>query len=337
MIARKSFGPLPAHRLAWRHVSPYSSDHHSSSGSSLDASPAHAICYPTPDQSLSRYSSPTTTIDDSPAPPRFVYPPIVTLRDSEAYIIGGLPHCLPCVHQLYLSRHLDIHLLSHMRGHLARGRFVLIEESIEEDIDDGVGIEVDTHIVMGVEVAREDRIGDIEAGQRQLEAGRMISDREKASMSESIEVYKANRNLGIRNGNDGGDNDNGNGNGNGRGNGNGNHNDNDTCVRPVARECTYQNFMKCQPLNFQGTKGVVGLIRWFEKMETMLYISNCLEKYQVKYATCTLLNSALTWWNLHKRIIEVDVVFAMSWRELMKLMTKEYCPKNEIQKMETEL
>ncbi|GJV32204.1 hypothetical protein Tco_1392604 [Tanacetum coccineum] len=74
-----------------------------------------------------------------------------------------------------------------------------------------------------------------------------------------------------------------------------------------------------------------------ERCETMLYISNCLEKYQVKYATCTLLNSALTWWNLHKRIIKVDVVFSMSWRELMKLMTKEYCPRNEIQKMETEL
>ncbi|GJR09504.1 putative reverse transcriptase domain-containing protein [Tanacetum coccineum] len=31
-----------------------------------------------------------------------------------------------------------------------------------------------------------------------------------------------------------------------------------------------------------GTKGVVGLIRWFEKMETMFHISNCLEKSQVK-------------------------------------------------------
>ncbi|GJW45809.1 hypothetical protein Tco_0077455 [Tanacetum coccineum] len=53
---------------------------------------------------------------------------------------------------------------------------------------------------------------------------------------------------------------------------------------PVARECTYQDFMKCQPLNFKGTKGVVGLIRWFKKMETVFYIINCLEKYQVKYA-----------------------------------------------------
>ncbi|GJT76952.1 putative reverse transcriptase domain-containing protein [Tanacetum coccineum] len=32
----------------------------------------------------------------------------------------------------------------------------------------------------------------------------------------------------------------------------------------VARECTYPDFMKCQPLNFKGTKGVVKLIQWFE-------------------------------------------------------------------------
>ncbi|GKE22561.1 reverse transcriptase domain-containing protein [Tanacetum coccineum] len=106
------------------------------------------------------------------------------------------------------------------------------------------------------------------------------------------------------------DGDNGNG-GNGDGenrdgeNGNGNTNENGRGNRPVSRECTYQDFTKCQPLNFKGTKGVVGLIRWFEKMEIVFHISNCTEKYQVK--------------------------------ELMKLMTEVYCPRNEIQKMETEL
>ncbi|GJS88250.1 putative reverse transcriptase domain-containing protein [Tanacetum coccineum] len=84
-------------------------------------------------------------------------------------------------------------------------------------------------------------------------------------------------------------------------------------------------------------EGVVRLIRWFEKMETIFHISNCPEKYQVKYATCTLLNSALTWWNSHKRTIGTDAAFAMTWRELMKLMTEVYCPRIEIQKMESEL
>ncbi|GJV17259.1 hypothetical protein Tco_1362582, partial [Tanacetum coccineum] len=57
---------------------------------------------------------------------------------------------------------------------------------------------------------------------------------------------------------------------------------------PVARECTFQDFLKCKPHNFSGTEGVVGLTRWFEKMETVFNISNCPSKYQVKYATCTL-------------------------------------------------
>ncbi|GKB80326.1 putative reverse transcriptase domain-containing protein [Tanacetum coccineum] len=81
-----------------------------------------------------------------------------------------------------------------------------------------------------------------------------------------------NGNGGNRNGNheDGGNNENGNPNKNGRG------------VMPVARVCTYQDFVKCQPLNFKGTKGVVGLTRWFEKMETVSHVSNCPEVYQVK-------------------------------------------------------
>ncbi|GJW63229.1 putative reverse transcriptase domain-containing protein [Tanacetum coccineum] len=121
----------------------------------------------------------------------------------------------------------------------------------------------------------------------------------------------------IQNGSDG---YNGNGgNGNGR---NENPNENGRGDRPATRECTYQDFMKCQPLTFKGTEGVVGLTRWFEKMETVFHISNCPEKYQVKYATCTLLNNALSWWNSHKRTIGTDATFAMSWRELMKLMTE---------------
>ncbi|GJT24543.1 reverse transcriptase domain-containing protein [Tanacetum coccineum] len=148
----------------------------------------------------------------------------------------------------------------------------------------------------------------------------------------------------------GSDDDNGNGrnrndgNGNGRkgngenGNGgNGNPNENDRGARSVARECTYKDFMKYQPLNIKGTKGVVRLIKWFEKMETMFHISNCPEKYQVKYATWTLLNSALTWWNLHKRTVGIEAAFSMSWRELMKLMAEVYCPRNEIKKIESEL
>ncbi|GKB48889.1 putative reverse transcriptase domain-containing protein [Tanacetum coccineum] len=100
----------------------------------------------------------------------------------------------------------------------------------------------------------------------------------------------------------------GNGNGgngeNENGNRNGNHDMNYGGFIPVARECTFQDFLKCKPHNFSGTKGV---------------------------------DNALTWWNSHKRTNGVDAAYAMNWAGLMRLMTEVYCPRNEIQKMETEL
>ncbi|GKC16141.1 hypothetical protein Tco_1012923, partial [Tanacetum coccineum] len=39
----------------------------------------------------------------------------------------------------------------------------------------------------------------------------------------------------------------------------------------------------------------------------------------------------------HKRTIRADAAFAMSWKELMKLMAEVSCPRNEIQKMESEI
>ncbi|GJR45335.1 reverse transcriptase domain-containing protein [Tanacetum coccineum] len=62
----------------------------------------------------------------------------------------------------------------------------------------------------------------------------------------------------------------------------------------VAQECTYQDFMKCQPLFLKGTKGVVKLTQWFERMEIVFHISNCTVENQIKFSTCTLLGVTLT-------------------------------------------
>ncbi|GJU64452.1 putative reverse transcriptase domain-containing protein [Tanacetum coccineum] len=75
--------------------------------------------------------------------------------------------------------------------------------------------------------------------------------------------------------------------------------------------CTYQDFMKSQPLFFRGTKGAVNLTQWFERMETVFRISNCTMENQVKFAT----------WVSDLRI----------------KMTTKYCPRNEIKKIEVEL
>ncbi|GJX25971.1 putative reverse transcriptase domain-containing protein [Tanacetum coccineum] len=162
---------------------------------------------------------------------------------------------------------------------------------------------------------RIDRIVGIETAQRRLEADQLIARGQRVSMIERIDSLRL-ENLKVRamldierdrvNSLRGDGNGNGNVNGNGNGTGNGNNggdngdgnenrNVNGRGDRPVARECTYQDFMKCQPLSFKGTKGVVGLIK-----------------------------CALTWWNPHKRTIRTEDAFSMSWRELMKLMTERF-------------
>nr|GEX74353.1 reverse transcriptase domain-containing protein [Tanacetum cinerariifolium] len=43
----------------------------------------------------------------------------------------------------------------------------------------------------------------------------------------------------------------------------------------VVRECTYLDFLKCQPLNFKGTKGVVGLTQWSRSYMVQLPCEDC--------------------------------------------------------------
>nr|GEY13625.1 putative reverse transcriptase domain-containing protein [Tanacetum cinerariifolium] len=74
----------------------------------------------------------------------------------------------------------------------------------------------------------------------------------------------------------------------------------------VARECTYPDFLKCQPLNFKGTKGVVGLSQW----------------------------KCLIWWNSHVKTTTPEAAHAMPWRTLKKMMTDKYCPRGKIKKLE---
>ncbi|GJX44523.1 reverse transcriptase domain-containing protein [Tanacetum coccineum] len=75
----------------------------------------------------------------------------------------------------------------------------------------------------------------------------------------------------------------------------------------VARECTYQDFMKCQPLYFKSTEGVVELTQWFERMETVFRISHCSVENWIKFSSYTLLAGALTWWNSHMNKLEAEL------------------------------
>nr|GFC70593.1 reverse transcriptase domain-containing protein [Tanacetum cinerariifolium] len=109
--------------------------------------------------------------------------------------------------------------------------------------------------------------------------------------------------------------------------------------RPVqpARVCSYTDFIKCQPLNFKGTEGVVGLSQWLKKMESVFHISSCAIDNQVKFTICTLLGAALTWWNGHMRTLGHDAAYAMTWGTLKKKLMDKYCLKGEIKKLKIKL
>nr|GEU76056.1 putative reverse transcriptase domain-containing protein [Tanacetum cinerariifolium] len=94
-------------------------------------------------------------------------------------------------------------------------------------------------------------------------------------------------------------------------------------VRPT-REYTYIDFLKCQPMNFKGTEGVVSLTQWFERIETVFNISNCAVENQVNFAICTLHGVALTWWKTHVKIDGHDAAYGVPRNILIKMMTANY-------------
>ncbi|GJR19398.1 reverse transcriptase domain-containing protein [Tanacetum coccineum] len=106
---------------------------------------------------------------------------------------------------------------------------------------------------------------------------------------------------------------------------------------PVARKCSYKEFMSCQPFNFKGTEGAVGLIRWFEQTESVFLHSNYIEDYKVKFATGTLTGEDLSWWNSFAQPIGIEEAYKIPWSELKKLLIKKYFPRTEVKKIEDEL
>ncbi|GJS44441.1 putative reverse transcriptase domain-containing protein [Tanacetum coccineum] len=86
-------------------------------------------------------------------------------------------------------------------------------------------------------------------------------------------------------------------NGNGNGNGGGNNG------------CTYKGFVACGPRDFDGTGGAVALTRWIEKMESVIDNSGSRGR---------------------------DAANAMAWNDFKALLTMEFCPSNEIEKLEGE-
>nr|GEU54510.1 putative reverse transcriptase domain-containing protein [Tanacetum cinerariifolium] len=80
---------------------------------------------------------------------------------------------------------------------------------------------------------------------------------------------------------------------------------------PVAKTRNYKEFISCQPYYFNENK--------------------------VTFATGTLTDDALSWWNAYTQPMGVDQANKITWTELKRLLTNKYCPRTEVRKMEEEL
>ncbi|GJV62045.1 reverse transcriptase domain-containing protein [Tanacetum coccineum] len=63
----------------------------------------------------------------------------------------------------------------------------------------------------------------------------------------------------------------------------------------------------------------------------------CAEESKVTFATGTLTNDALSWWNAYAQPMGIEQANRITWTELKRLLTNKYCPRTEIRKMEEEL
>nr|GEV78521.1 hypothetical protein [Tanacetum cinerariifolium] len=339
-----------------------SSDHSSSGHSSLG-------------YSFSRHTPPDIIVADSSTPLRFVHPPLArTLRCNKAYLHWRAA-LLSTMYLLTISNveeNIDMDVLEVIKAD-ATDVEVAIDRDVEAKIDAGIGMEVDVRVdsedevedevessdrgtmevgvdmVAGIDI-RDDMLmpdADIKTGQRELEARTMIVGRERDSLLEQVtslersnarlrgtmmmERARADRmrfqrletfaNITItRSGMT------------------------SEAIEELVNQrveealAAYEvtraaNVLEAENQSQNSSDGdngnggnrnsengngenenggnrnpnendrVVGLIRWIEKMEIVFHISNCPEKYQVI--------------------------------EIMKLMAEVYCPRNEIQKMES--
>nr|GFC18047.1 reverse transcriptase domain-containing protein [Tanacetum cinerariifolium] len=80
----------------------------------------------------------------------------------------------------------------------------------------------------------------------------------------------------------------------------------------------------------------IGLIRWFEHTKSVFSCSKCAEEDRVTFATSTLTNDALSWWNAYAQPIGIEQAIKITWTELKRLLKNKYFPRTEIKKIEDE-
>ncbi|GKC05724.1 putative reverse transcriptase domain-containing protein [Tanacetum coccineum] len=85
-----------------------------------------------------------------------------------------------------------------------------------------------------------------------------------------------------------------------------------------------------------GSGGAIALTRWMEKMELVFDNSGCAENQRVKFIASSFMNKALTLWNTQVQARGRKAAIGMSWADFKVLLVGEFCPSNEMEKLENE-
>ncbi|GJY10510.1 putative reverse transcriptase domain-containing protein [Tanacetum coccineum] len=107
-------------------------------------------------------------------------------------------------------------------------------------------------------------------------------------------------------------------------------------LQTILPQIVTQAFQSCNPKEYDGKGGAIVLTRWIEKMENVIDNSGCAENQKVRYAASSLVNKALTWWNTQIQARGRMATMAMTWNDFKALMVEEFCPSNEMEKLENE-
>nr|GEV27537.1 hypothetical protein [Tanacetum cinerariifolium] len=333
---RKRVGPLPTYHLAVRHSVDYSSSDHFTSDDLLIDSPSDLLSETSSDSSsdalsdsLSGHSSSNHSSPALPSSMRSCHQlcsSVPSIPHSSASIIERPSYFSFVGHPRKRSRSpatsiplsLPIHrALYYVRANVLPPRKRIRSFDIVTDIESwGIDARVVVETIGREEVETSAR-GTIEVRDDRVMHQR-ISELERDNMrlrgmldlAKALKARNAARNLeplakgGDEQEDENGDNyESGNGGGNGNRNGNGNRgvngNGNDNGKGGV-------NVNENGGENGNGNGNGNGR-------------GNGYGNHNVNFG---VLNSALTWWNSHKRTIRVDAAYAMKWTELMKLTTE---------------
>ncbi|KAI3822129.1 hypothetical protein L1987_09710 [Smallanthus sonchifolius] len=105
---------------------------------------------------------------------------------------------------------------------------------------------------------------------------------------------------------------------------------------PLNRGCDYKSFKACDPPVLTGKKDAVATFDWIIHMEAAIRLSECRADQVMKFAANSLREEASHWWEGVRQAKGSEVVNALMWADLKTLVIKNFCPRNEIEKVERE-